>query len=41
MLPSGFPHGGYWDIYAYWNGNSQYEGATSGTCRIYQHQAIG
>jgi hypothetical protein len=37
-LPAEVP--GYWDIYAYWNGDAQDQGATSGTCRIYQREAI-
>ncbi|HEX5225971.1 MAG TPA: hypothetical protein VFW29_12655, partial [Solirubrobacteraceae bacterium] len=32
--------GGYWDIFTYWNGDSEHQGATSGTCRIYQFAAI-
>jgi hypothetical protein len=32
--------GGYWDIYSYWNGDSEHQGATSGVCRIYQYAAI-
>jgi hypothetical protein len=37
-LPSEF--GGYWDIYTYWDGDSEHTGATSGTCRVYQYAAI-
>ena len=32
--------GGYWDIYTYWNGDAEDQGATSGNCRVYQHEAI-
>jgi hypothetical protein len=38
QLPAEF--GGYWDIVAYWNGDAEDQGATSGTCRVYQHEAI-
>jgi hypothetical protein len=37
-LPAEVP--GYWDVYAYWNGDSEDQAATSGTCRIYQREAI-